>query len=110
MRRHRSVTETQRFMDKINASQRNVLWPDTLRNVTAVDKFLWRGSPDAPLVQRVGAWLFGLMLITAGFFMLDYFGSARWLLFIPLAFLLLGAKVFRNGFRRRSNLARPTRN
>ena len=91
MRHRRLVTETQHFMDEVNASQRNEVWPDKLRNATAVDKLFWRGSPDAPLVQRVGGWLFGLMLITVGFFILDYFGSERWLLFVPVVFLLLGA-------------------
>jgi hypothetical protein len=64
------------LIDETRAKQRNVVFPDTVRNARSVDAFLWRGSPDAPLVQRIGAWLFGSMFV-------------------------LGVKVFLNGCKRR---------
>ena len=58
----------ERLIEEIKAKQRNTVWPDTLMNGRSVDEFLWKGSPDAPLVQRMGAWIFGLafMLIAVG--------------------------------------------
>ena len=32
----------------------------------AVDIFLWKGSPNPRIVQRIGAWLFGLFFCTVG--------------------------------------------
>jgi hypothetical protein len=54
------------YIEEIRAKQRNTVWPDPLRNSRAVDEFLWRGSSKAPLVQRVGALIFGLAYILSG--------------------------------------------
>jgi hypothetical protein len=58
-------------MEEIEAKQRNTVWPDTLRNSRSVDEFLWKGSSDAPLVQRAGAWIFGLTFILLSLALLD---------------------------------------
>jgi hypothetical protein len=50
----------------MQAKQRNVVWPDTLRNGRSVDAFFWKGSPTAPFVQRLGAFLFGLGFLSLG--------------------------------------------
>jgi hypothetical protein len=108
MKRQRSANDGQKFIDDITAKQRNVVWPDTLRNGRAVDKFLWNGSPNAPLVQRIGAWIFGLTFSLAGVAFLGVArtdGSWPWAL-SGLGLILLGAKVFGNGFRRRTSKAR----
>jgi hypothetical protein len=55
-----------KYLDDVRASQRNTVWPDPLRNSRAVDEFLWKGSSKAPLVQRVGALIFGLAYLFAG--------------------------------------------
>lgn len=76
-------------------------------NGRSVDEFLWKGSPDAPLVQRMGAWIFGLafMLIAVG--VMDAYleqspdrQSIAEVVF-AIAVFAVGLKVFLNGFRRR---------
>ena len=57
-------------IEEIKAKQRNTAWPDTIVNSRGVDEFLWKGSSDAPLVQRIGAWIFGLTFVL---------GSVGWL-------------------------------
>ena len=47
----------------IEARQRNIVWPDTLRNGALVDAFLWKGSPDATPTQRIGIALFGFLFL-----------------------------------------------
>jgi hypothetical protein len=91
-----------RWIDDFKAKQRNTVWPDPLINSRGVDEFLWKGSPDAPLVQRIGAWLFGLFFLAAGVAFLELArerGSGL-LILLALAGLGLGLKVFMNGFRR----------
>ena len=55
-----------RFSEEIKASQENVLWPNVVRNSRRSDALLWRGSPDATLVQRIGICLFGLAFFGIG--------------------------------------------
>jgi hypothetical protein len=54
------------FIDKTRSSQRNAILPDTVRNARSIDVFFWRGSPSPSLVQRIAAWLLGLVLIGLG--------------------------------------------
>jgi hypothetical protein len=103
MRRHSGAGDPQKFIDEIRAKQRNIVFPDGLANGAAVDKFLLKGSPNPSLVQRVGAWLFGLIFLLVGVVFLGIArtnGSRLWA-FVAFGFLLLGVKVFLNGFRRR---------
>jgi uncharacterized BrkB/YihY/UPF0761 family membrane protein len=100
--------ETERLVEEMRARQRNTVWPDTMVNSSAVDAFLWKGSANPKLVQRFGAWIFGLTFVLLGVMMMSVFArpasdSGNWPgIFIGLAFAALGCKVFRNGFRRRS--------
>jgi ABC-type dipeptide/oligopeptide/nickel transport system permease component len=97
-----------KFLDDVQARQRATIWPDTLRGGRAVDSFLWKGSPDATLVQRVGIAIFALAIIVLAFVgvFLGYaaaFKHAAWLsLFMFLfAFFLaaIGCKLLGNVFR-----------
>jgi hypothetical protein len=92
----------ERLVEEIEAKQRNTVWPDTMINSRGVDEFLWKGSPDAPLVQRIGAWIFGLtfILLGLGLFDIAYEKHDRVLGVFSLLPLFLGVKVFLNGFRR----------
>jgi len=92
-----------RLVEQVKAKQRNIIWPDTMINGRGVDEFLWKGSPDAPLVQRIAAWVFGVFFVLA---------SLAWLAaaferhsvvvgVLSIAWFLVGGKVFLNGFRRR---------
>ena len=111
-----------KFIDETRASQRNIVFPDTVRNARSVDMFLWRGSPNPTLVQRIGAWMIGLWLMGMGMLLINlavrpYVGAIdavkrsealppMILLMIPsAAFVVGGVRVFRNGFPRRSRVA-----
>ena len=77
--------------------------PPLFRSDRAIDEFLWRGSPDAKLVPRIGAGLLGSLLVGGGFLVLldpsppavDWMG---WLFAVLL--ILVGARVLLNAFRR----------
>jgi hypothetical protein len=86
-------------MEDIHGRQRNIVWPDTLRNGRAVDMFLWRGSPDATPVQRIGAWLFGLTFLGLGvsLFILARHAGSRLICAAGLAGIFLGLRLCRNG-------------
>ena|SRR5579863_3211076 len=100
-----------KFIDESSANQRNIVFPDTVRNARAVDIFLWRGSPNPPLVQRIAAWMFGVTFVGLGLALsplakLALERDRSWLGFVVLTFMslssiLLGIKIFRNGFPRR---------
>ena len=101
-----------KFVDEIRAGQQNIVFPDRVRNGRSVDLFLWRGSPNPALVQRIAAWMFGLVFMCGGSEVLYQTVSERMengfsvgvvvLEFISLSGVLIGIRVFRNGFRRRA--------
>jgi hypothetical protein len=103
-----------KLVDEFRALQRNIVFPDTVRNGCMVDVFLWKGSPNPALVQRIAAWMFGLVFMGFGGEFLYYALTERvengfsagivMMAAMSLAAVLLGIKVFRNGFPRR---ARP---
>src|SRR4051794_17621387 len=99
-----------KLMDETRASQRNIVFPDTVRNGRSVDAFLWRGSPHPPLVQRIGAWMFGLVFMGLGLTWLagtvsthnKHDNAGVWItLAIGVPCFSLGVRIFRNGFSRR---------
>jgi len=97
------------FIKESRHRQRNVVFPDTVRNARSVDAFLWKGSPNPTRVQRVGARLFGLAFIGLGACLITFVGALRsggdWvgafvLTSMSVGSIALGIRVFRNGFRR----------
>jgi hypothetical protein len=111
MDHERAAAKRHAFIDEIKARQRNIVWPDALVNSRAVDVFLWRGSSDAPLVQRIGAWLFGLLYLGFGVVL---WSIARREKLLPLAVIsaasfLLGAKIFLNGFLKKRRFGKDSR-
>jgi hypothetical protein len=97
------------FLEEARQRQRNVVFPDTVRNARSVDAFLWKGSRNPTRAQRVGAWLFGLTFIGLGACLITFVGVARsdgeWVAAFVLASMSMGAvalgiKIFRNGFPR----------
>ena len=100
------------FLEDSRRRQRNVVFPDTLRNARSVDAFLWKGSPNPTLVQRVGAWVFGLTFIGLGACLVTLVGAVHskgdWagafvLTSISAGAIAVGIRMFRNGFPRRRN-------
>jgi hypothetical protein len=97
---------SQVISDDARSRQRNTVWPDTLRNGRFVDVFLWRGSPDATLVQRIGTTLFGLLfccpavvLLRFGFFEPGPAPFRMFMLLLALPWLAFGCKLLHNAFR-----------
>ena len=109
------------FLEEAKARQRNIVFPDTVRNGRAVDVFLWRGSPNPTLVQRIAAWMFGVALIISGLLFLSmlpqtadrdrdgpWIASQPWIVWLgygltlvfAFVFISVGARLIRNGFPR----------
>jgi hypothetical protein len=98
----------QKFRDEMILKQRNIIWSDAIGNGRLVDRFLWKGSPNPPLVQRIVAWFFGLFFIAAGlgFLAIVLAGHSKdfWIAWpFSIASLLIGIRVFRNGFKVRNS-------
>jgi hypothetical protein len=104
---HRDVDK---YIEESRDRQRNIVFPDTVRNARAVDVFLWRRSPNPTVVQRIGAWLFGSTWVGGGLALgmlaskaysrdrdLLAFGAIA---VIALFFFAVGIRIFRNGFPR----------
>ena len=99
------------FLKDAHARQRNIVFPDTVRNGRAVDVFLWRGSPNPTVIQRIGAWIFGLQFIASGLlFMLVLVPKRRnfdsppglaIFVIIGLFCFYVGGRIIRNGFPRK---------
>jgi hypothetical protein len=72
-------------------------------NSRGVDEFLWKGSPDAPFVQRIAAWVFGVFFVLGSIAWLDAAFERHSVIVgvLSIAWFLVGGKVFLNGFRRR---------
>jgi hypothetical protein len=97
------------FIDESRTGQRNIVFPDTVRNARGVDVFLWRGSPNPTTLQRIAAWLFGIVFFGQGLLLL---GMARfdergnfWVGLASIPVLSLGVRIFRNGFPRHKKTA-----
>lgn len=88
--------------EEMRDRQRNVVWPGPQANSRLVGKLLWRGSPEATAVQRIGLIIFGLGYLFAGLVLLTYAkqGRSLWVAMFAVPWLLLGARVVHNAFRR----------
>jgi hypothetical protein len=67
--------------------------------VGTTSRFIWKGPPDAPFIQRVGARLIGSVFVCSGLFLL-YEGLKESSLFggrIASGFVFVGVWVFLNG-------------
>ncbi len=95
-------TKQVQVIEEVRAKQRNTVWPDTIRNSRSVDAFLWKGSPNAPLVQRIAACIFGFtfILIGLGWVAVAYEKHSRVFGVLSIVWFAVGARVFLNGFRR----------
>jgi hypothetical protein len=108
MSHHRNLDK---LIEETRSSQRNIVFPDTVRNARSVDVFLWRGSPDPTRVQRIAAWMFGLVFIGFGIEFFSFAVEERIkegfsigvvvMVAFALSSVLIGIRIFRNGFPRR---------
>ena len=88
------------WISDLEAKQRNFVWPDTMRNSRGVDVLFFKGDPKAPMVQRIGCWVFGISMFfitaTSTAELLDS-KSAAWAI-MALASGGFGGWVFSRGF------------
>ena len=103
--------ELDQFITEIRDRQRNIVFPDTVKNSRSADVFLWRGSSDPTVVQRIAACLFGLLFVGLGLCFLslaaesrahdaDYIGFAIFLA-VSGALVYVGLRMLWNGLRKR---------
>jgi hypothetical protein len=104
-------SEPDSMIDGLRKRQRNIVFPDTVRNARNVDAYLIRGNPNAPLVQRIGAWVFGLFFLLCGVVCLDLALKSHSIadyIYCAAGFLI-GIKLLMSGFRRdRKSRSRAT--
>jgi hypothetical protein len=109
--KHRHKKE--QWEGELTNRQRNIVFPDTVRNGRSVDALLWKGNPHATRVQRIGIAIFaafyliiGVLLIYAGSqadswdlpegSTADKFGT----LLLAAPCIYLGGRMLRNTFLR----------
>jgi hypothetical protein len=90
------------LIEDFRARQQNTLWPDAMVNSSSVDGLLWKGSPNATGIQRIGIAVFGLAFACVGvvFEMIASEKHEFFPVFIGLLLLALGAKLVLNAFKR----------
>lgn len=93
-------TERQEWIAEIEKKQRNLTWPDAMRNSRGVDALFFKGNPDAPMVQRIGCWIFGCSMFFVTATSIEEFLELRIGFFIVFAIgsALFGGWVFSRGF------------
>ena len=92
--------EQQTWIAQVEAKQRNLTWPDALRNSRGVDALFFKGNPDAPVVQRIGCWIFGCAMFFVAATGIAEFIERRFrlLLIMSIVFALFGGWVLSRGF------------
>src|SRR5579862_9565643 len=70
MRHPKHKPDPSHLEEEIRARQENIVWPGPLVNSRGVDEFLWKGSPNPTVIQRIAAWIFGLTFIGMAFALL----------------------------------------
>lgn len=88
-------------IDEIKAKQENFVFPETVRNSSGVDAYFLKGDPKAPLVQRVGAWIFGAFFLLAGVVFANFTLQDRsWAVAVySIVGFLVGGRCILSGFR-----------
>ena len=94
--------ELDSYLASVEASQKNVLWPDVLRGNRSVDELLWKGARGAPLVQRVGVGILALAyLVVACVFVAIAAAQGSWIAGVFAGLLFgVGGWFIRNALMR----------
>lgn len=90
------------LIEDVRAKQENALWPRAMVNSSGVDALLWKGSPDATKIQRIGIAIFGLACGCVGA-VSELGGYEKRELFLNLfglPRLALAARLLMNAFKR----------
>jgi len=92
----------------MEARQRNIVFPDTVRNDRLVNELFWKGSPNATRLQRIGiAFLSIVPFGVVASLMIGVLEPAPvWfrvvMLLFALPFAIFGGRMLRNAFLRPS--------
>jgi peptidoglycan/LPS O-acetylase OafA/YrhL len=92
--------------EDVEARQKATVWPDTLRNGSSVDAFLWRGDPHAKPIQRAGLVVFGLTFLLLAICVAsipiqkDFEDDWAIVFLMALFVLLISMRLFRNSLLR----------
>lgn len=89
------------LLEDVRERQRNIVWPDPLRNGRSVDAVLWKGSRSTSTNQRVGVAIFGLAFLVAGlgFACIAYLGRDVVPAVVAISPTLIGIRLFGNALR-----------
>jgi hypothetical protein len=103
MKRPEGDSDRNAWIDQAQAKQRNIVWPDSTINSLGVTEFLWRGSANPTLAQRIGAWLFGLtfLIMAVVFFDIGWRDGSVFNTALSLIAFIVAVRIFRNGFRKK---------
>ena len=91
------------LLEDVERRQRNTLWPDAMVNSSSVDALLWKGSPKATKVQRVGMVVWGLTFLSLGVFFVFVLAPEQhspMMAILGLFGLALGTRITFNAFKR----------
>jgi hypothetical protein len=94
----------ERWEGELINRQRNIVFPDTVRNDRLVNELLWKGSPNATPVQRIGIAVLsiGPFCVAAQFIGIGWDAlpdAAAILAFlVALPFVYVGCRLVRNAF------------
>jgi uncharacterized membrane protein HdeD (DUF308 family) len=90
-------------MEEMSAKERNAVWSNPRKDSLSVGALLWKGSPDATKVQRIGVLIFGVTFISVGIAnaLLGRENGASVQVFFGVLLALVGTKVTLSAFRRR---------
>jgi hypothetical protein len=97
-----SKKELDSYIEDIKDRQRNTVFPDVLRGGRSVDELLFKGSPNAPLVQRIGVMILAILYLGAAASSIAIaVEQGNWLIGVFAAIPFgVGGWFIRNAFRR----------
>jgi hypothetical protein len=86
---------------EVQARQRNTTWPDAMVNSKSVDELIFKGSPKATKVQRVGIAIIGgtYLLAGLGIMMIASEQHSRISGFVSIVALAVGIRIIWNAVR-----------
>lgn len=82
------------FIERLRASQKNLIWPDYLSGGRRVDEVLFKVSSTAPLIHRIVGWVFGFLIACGGVGLLFLSSRSFLAVFLSLGTALIGVYVF----------------
>lgn len=100
-KRRRRKPRLQRSFDDLEGRQQNIPLPNYVAHAWSVDEAFFSGSADAPLVQRIGAWRVGSILLAAGIACVPLIRDSTLAIVPAITAIAAGGYIFSNGCGRR---------